>query len=162
MENETIFKTKSGFCHILPDKIIFSRDGIIGNISKITVGNNISRLLIIYSGISIYLIYQAYQYYLLSQIFSMILLILLAILLIYSIIVSLNYSATPIIYRDKIKSIIFKKANFGITRSRFEVTFENEQGKFKKRLILLPGSLNQGEAETAKAVEILKREQLLI
>ena len=52
MENEKTFKTKTGFCHILSDKIILTRDGIIGNVAKVTVENNINRVLLIYGGLS--------------------------------------------------------------------------------------------------------------
>jgi len=55
MENEKTFKTKTRYCHILPNKIILTRDGIIGNVAKVTVGNNIYRILIIYGGLSIVL-----------------------------------------------------------------------------------------------------------
>ncbi len=41
MENEKIFKTKTGFCHVFPDKIVLTRDGVVGNISKVLIGNNI-------------------------------------------------------------------------------------------------------------------------
>jgi hypothetical protein len=47
MESEKIFKTKTGFCHILPDKIVLKRDGVVGNAAKVTVGNNIARILLI-------------------------------------------------------------------------------------------------------------------
>ena len=42
------------------------------------------------------------------------------------------------------------------------MSFEQEGGKIKKRLILLPGSLSDGPKETSKAVEIMKRNGLLI
>jgi hypothetical protein len=42
MENEKTFKTKIGFCHILPDKIILTRDGIIGNVTIVMIGNNLT------------------------------------------------------------------------------------------------------------------------
>ena len=51
MKTEKIFKTKTGFCHILSDKIILTRDGIIGNVAKVTVGNTINRVLLIYSSV---------------------------------------------------------------------------------------------------------------
>ena len=63
MEFEKKFKTKTGFCHILPDKIILTRDGIIGNVAKITVGNGISRILIIYSSFAILLLYFGFKAY---------------------------------------------------------------------------------------------------
>jgi len=37
MDNEKKFKTKTGFCHILADKLILTRDGIVGNVANVTV-----------------------------------------------------------------------------------------------------------------------------
>ncbi|WP_044403978.1 hypothetical protein [Lacinutrix sp. Hel_I_90] len=161
MENEKTFKTKTGYCHILPDKIILTRDGIIGNVAKVTVGNNISRILIIYGGLSIVLLYFAFTNYQDGKTFPAILFGAIGIFLIYGIFSSLNNSATPIIERNKIKSVNLKKAIFGLTRSRFEVKFEDENGKMKKRLIMLPGSMNKGQTETEKAIEIMTAENLL-
>ena len=59
------------------------------------------------------------------------------------------------------KEVKLKKALKGLTRSRFEVMFEDEKGKIKKRLIMLPGSLSDGQNETEKAIEIMTEEQLL-
>ena len=42
-----------------------------------------------------------------------------------------------------------------------EVIFEDEDGNLKTRLILLPGSLDNGESETKKALQIMKAEKLL-
>ena len=161
MEQEYTFKTKTGFCHILPDKIVLTRDGIIGNVAKVTVGNNIVRILIIYGAITAGLFYFGLEAYKNGQLVQPILFGLIGLYLIYGIISSLNNSATPIIDRQKIKDVRFKKAFKGLTRSRFEVMFEDETGKMKKRLIMLPGSLTDGQNETDKAVEIMKEEKLL-
>ena len=85
---------------------------------------------------------------------------IVGLFLIYAIFASLNNSATPIIERSKIKSVKFKKAAFGITRSRFEILFEENNGKIKKRLIMLPGSMSNGQKETEKARKIMKEEKL--
>ncbi|PHR22528.1 MAG: phosphoribosylaminoimidazolesuccinocarboxamide synthase [Fluviicola sp.] len=161
MEQEKIFKTKTGFCHIFPDKIVLTRDGIVGNVAKVTVGNNITRILIIYGAITIGLFYFGFEAYKNGQTFQPILFGLIGLYLIYGIANSLNNSATPIIDRQKIKEVKLKKALKGLTRSRFEVMFEDEKGKIKKRLIMLPGSLSDGQNETEKAIEIMTEEQLL-
>ncbi|WP_294082799.1 hypothetical protein [Proteiniphilum sp. UBA5384] len=161
MDKEKTFKTKTGFCHILPEKIVLTRDGIIGNVAKATVGNNISRILIIYGGLSIGLFYFAFDSYKNGQIAQPALFGLLGIYLIYGIVNSINNSATPIIDREKIKEVKFKKAIAGLTRSRFEVLFEDEQGKIKKRLIMLPGSSTDGKSATAKAIKIMTDEKLI-
>ena len=161
MDNEKTFKTKTGYCHILPDKIILTRDGIIGNVAKVTVGNNISRILIIYGGLTVAFLYFAFNSYQGRQIVQAVLFTLAALYLAYGILNSLNNSATPIIDRNKIKQVKLKKAIIGLTRSRFEVLFEDENGKIKKRLIMLPGSLTDGQNETEKAIEIMTSEALI-
>jgi len=161
MESEKIFKTKTGFCHILPDKIILTRDGIIGNAAKVTVGNNINRILLIYGGLSAFLFYSAFNNYQNGQIVTPVFFGIIGLYLIYGIITSLNNSATPIIERSKIKDIKLKKAIFGITRSRFEILFEDDNTKIKKRLIMLPGSMTDGQNETEKAIKIMTEEKLL-
>ncbi len=161
MENEKVFKTKTGFCHILPEKIVLTRDGIIGNISKTVVGNGISKILIIYSGIAVFMFYNAFTYFKNGQNGSAMLFSFLGGFLIYGIIKSFNNSAAPIIERNKIKKASFINGKTGLTRSRFEIMFEDENGKLKKRLIMLPGSLNDGQNETEKAVEIMRSERIL-
>ena len=161
MESEIVFKTKTGYCHILPDKIVLTRDGVIGNMAKVAVGNNIARILFIYSGISIALMYLAYDNYLKGEILTPIIFGLIALYLVIAILSSLNNSSTPLIERDKIQEIKLKKAFFGITRSRFVVRFEDETGKIKNRLIMLPGSFSGGRNETEKAIKIMVKEKLL-
>jgi hypothetical protein len=161
MDNKNTFKTKTGFCHILPDKIILTRDGIIGNVAKVTVGNNISRILLIYGGLSLFLFYSVFNEFQKGQTPMSILYGIVGLFLIYGIFTSLNNSATPIIERNKIKGIKLKKAIFGFTRSRFEVLFEDDNGKIKKRLIMLPGSMTDGQNETENAIKIMTDEKLL-
>jgi len=161
MDKNNTFKTKTGFCHILPDKIILTRDGIIGNVAKVTVGSNISRIRLIYGGLSLFLFYSTFNAFQKGQTSISILYGIVGLFLIYGIFTSLNNSATPIIERNKIRGIKLKKAIFGLTRSRFEVLFEDDNGKIKKRLIMLPGSMTDGQNETEKAIRIMKGEKLL-
>ncbi|MCL7764669.1 phosphoribosylaminoimidazolesuccinocarboxamide synthase [Polaribacter sp. Z014] len=158
---EKVFKTKTGFCHILPDKIILTRGGIIGNVAKVAVGKNITRILIIYGGVSAFLLYSAFDSFQKNQVPISIFYSIVGLFLIYGIFTSLNNSATSIIERNDIKSIKFKKAIFGITRSRFEVLFIDQNRKIKKRIIMLPGSMKNGKKETENAKKIMKEEKLL-
>jgi len=161
MENEKTFRTKTGFCHILSDRIVLTRDGIVGNVAKVTVGNSILRILIIYGALSIGLLYFAFDSYKNGQTVESIFLGLFGLFLIYGILRSVNNSATPVIERNRITEVKLKKAIVGLTRSRFEVIFEDDNGKLKKRIIMLPGSLTGGENETEKAVRIMNEEKLL-
>ncbi|SIQ53744.1 phosphoribosylaminoimidazolesuccinocarboxamide synthase [Maribacter ulvicola] len=160
MENEKIFRTKTGYCHILPDKILLSRDGIKGSVANVTVGKSITGILIIYGGLSAFLLFSAYNSFLKGQVPIAMVYAIVGLFLVYGIFKSLRNSTAPIIYRDKIKSVTFKKAIFAITRSRFEVVFE-EEGAIKKRIIMLPGAMSNGQNETEKARAIMIEEQLL-
>lgn len=161
MDSEKRFKTKTGYCHILPDKIVLTRDGIVGNISKVIAGNNIARILLIYSGLVVALLYLVYDGYTNGQRIQPTILGMIAAYLFFNIFGSLNNSATPIIDRTKITKIRFKNGIQGVTRARFEVSFENEDGKLKKRLIMLPGSFSNGRSETEKALKIMTEEKLI-
>jgi hypothetical protein len=161
MESEKKFKTKTGFCHILPDKIVLTRDGVIGNVAKVTVGNNINKILLIYGAIIIGLSYFVFIGFKNGQTVQPILFGLLGLYLIYGVVNSRNNSATPTIDRKKIKEVKLKRAIKGLTRSRFEIMFEDENGKIKKRLIMLPGSMTDGQNEAEKAVKIMTEEKLL-
>lgn len=162
---EKTFRTKTGFCHILPDKIILSRDGIAGAVAEVTVGNQISRTLILQGIIALGLIYAAidsYQHRTLLTFYRPFAFGALSAFLIYNILRSSKNSATPIIERNKIKQVKFKEAIEGLTRSRFEVFFEDEKGRVKKRLILLPGSImDNQQTETDKALQIMKEEGMI-
>ena len=162
METEKLYRTKTGYCHILPDKIVLTREGKIGEIANITVGNSVTRILIIYSIFSLALFYFSFSIFKTGQIFQSILFFLLGIYFSYGIFNSLNNSATPIIERRKIKSVKLKKGVSGLTRTRFEVFFEDTNGKLKKRLIILPGTLENGKEEEEKAVKIMIEEKLIL
>jgi len=160
METEKKFRTKTGYCHVTADKIILTRDGVIGNISNVTVGNNISRILIIYGLLSIGLIYFAYDSYVKGDTAMTLFFGLTGLYLIYGIVKNRNNSAIPIIERKDIKNVTYNAGTFGLTRPRFEIEF-NDNGQIKKRLIMLPGILSGGQSEGDKAVQIMKDEKLL-
>ena len=154
------FRTKSGFCQITSDKIVLTRDGIVGNWSELTVGNNISRILMIYGVVSVTLLYLGYQSYLDNDAGVAIFLGALGLYLIYVIVKSRNYSTTPVIERSTIVETRFKKGIAGLTRSRFEIAF-NDRGVRRIRLIMLPGSLMGGQVESGAALEIFREEELM-
>lgn len=158
MDAESKFKTKTGYCHILKDKIVLTRDGIVGNTTKIVSGNKIYRPLIGYGMVSCIVFYNGYQDFRNENWTFFAIYIGIGVFLMYSILKSLKLSTTPIIFRDKIKNVEFKSAKKRLTRSYFRVDFVQENGKIKSRLIMLPGSLNDGIEETKKALEIMKKE----
>jgi hypothetical protein len=161
METELKFKTKTGFCHILTNKIVLTRDGVIGNIAELTTGNNIYRIFGIYGIMSIVLLYMAYTKLVKEEWIEFAVYCGIGIYLVFSLIKSINLSATPIIELNKIKNVEFKPAKKFLTRGYFKVDFEQNDGKIKSRLIMLTGSLNDGTNETEKAVGVMKKTGLI-
>jgi len=161
MESEKKFITKTGYCHILPDKIVLTRNGIIGDVAEITVGTGISRILIIYGMLTLVLLYYAYDSYIKLNNFNCILLLLIAVYLIIIIILSAKNSSAPVIDRKSIQKIKFIKAIPVLTRARFEVIFTDIKGRTKKRLIMMPGFLTGGQEATEIAYKIMLEENLI-
>jgi hypothetical protein len=162
MENEKIFPTKTGYCHVLPDRILLTRNGIAGAGAELLVGNSMTRVYIVYSLLIAWLSYHAIDSYLddhsvILPIFSgcIILLLLLGLWR------SRNNSATPIIERSKIKSVHYKKRIPGLRRSYFEVMFEDDRGRLKRRLIMLPGTMSGAAAAEDNALKIMQEEGFL-
>ena len=160
-EKKKVFRTKTGFCHVLSDKLVLTKDEVVENAVNTGATNKIIRLLAIYGLIAGALLYFAFTEFQNGRMTQTILFLMAGIYLIFGILRSLNNSSTPVIYRNSICEIRFKNAKPGLTRSRFEVFFKNENGKIKKRLVMLPGSMTGGQSEAEKAVEILKSEGLL-
>lgn len=155
------FRTKSGYCHILPDKIVLTRSETVGDFSKIVVGNNTYRILVINTIIAAFLAYSAYQNFIGGKMAFGVLWTLFSLFFLYNIVNSLQNSAIPVIDRNRIEEVTFVPAMRFLSRGYFAVRFKDEQGVSKKRLILLPGSLNKGEEETELAIKIMKEERLL-
>lgn len=161
MSTEKTFKTKTGYCHVLPDRVVLSRDGVAGGLAKVAVGSNINRILVLYSIISGLLLFGSVSLFLKGQTAQPLFFGLIGLYLAFAVIDSLNNSAAAVIERSSIKSVKFRKSIPFLTRSHFVILFEDEQGKLKKRLILLPGSMSEGAHETETAVRIMKEEKLL-
>ncbi|MFL9838027.1 phosphoribosylaminoimidazolesuccinocarboxamide synthase [Flavobacterium sp. ST-75] len=154
------FKTKTGYCHVLPDNIVLTRDGVLGEISKIAVGNTMTRSMIIYSLFLVYLIYKVVTLYAIGDMVRAIFHLAVAVLLFFALLKRVNNSATPVIPRNKIKAVTFKKAT-ALTRAYFLIDFEDEKGKLKKRIIMLPGSMSGGYEAAEGAVKIMQEEKLI-
>jgi hypothetical protein len=159
---EKVFRTKTGFCHILQDKIVLTRNGIFGSATNAMSGKSksIRRTLIIYGFLAVYFAYKAFTMYSKGDTVWAFLYSLFVVFNTYVIVISVNNSNALVIARSTIRSVNFKNAKPGITRSYFEIFFEDDS-RIKKRLIMLPGSLSNGNAETQKALKIMRGEGLL-
>lgn len=160
MSSAKIFKTKTGYCHILPDKIVLTTDGVIHNTETYTY-QSLTQQLTVYAALAVCMLYMAFDNYRKGSVFVAVPFAFMGCYLIYVVFASRNNSATPVIKRDCIQKIVLKKGVAGLTRTRFEVMFLENDGNLKKRLIMLPGSVTGGKAESVKAIEIMQTEGLL-
>lgn len=156
ISNDLTFRTKTGYCHILPDKIVLTRNGNIGDMANLTVGKNSARILVIYSIIATGILYSAFDSIQKGVYGTAFLLIGVASFLVYGIIRSTNHSATPVIDIEKIRSVRFKNAGGLATSAYFTVHFMDANEKIKRRLIALPGLEDNGEEEAVTALAMMK------
>jgi hypothetical protein len=153
---ENRFRTKTGYCHVLEDRIELSREGIPGRLSQAAFSNNIYKPLIIYSIIAVILMSIAWKHWNHGDAFISVVYASASLTLVVAVIGSINNSATPVIYKADIIRVKFIEGIPGLTRSRFIVYF-NENKKRKKRLITLPGTISNGSEEVPKALTLMKK-----
>jgi len=154
-KKEQKFKTKTGYCHILPDKIILSRTGIIGNLDDIKYKENSATVLSMYGVLAAGLLFTGYTNYLAGQNLTAIIFGGFGLMLINGIVRSINFSGTPLIQRADIQEVVYKKGVWGISGSRFEIMFNDEKGRLRKRLIMLSGILEKDDKNTAEAIKTM-------
>lgn len=158
--NSNTFRTKFGYCHILADRIVLNTSLNPDIVGKAVHNSTIMRSLVMYGLLSLCLIYQAYVSFTSDSLFFGVFFGAGGLLLLYAIVTSFSISTNPVIERAAIEKVEYAGTIPGITRSRF-VVFFNENGRRKKRLIMLSGTLTGGIDESQKALEIMKREGLI-
>jgi hypothetical protein len=161
METQQMFKTTQGFCHILAECIVFTRSKEIGDLKKLTTENTITKLLIVYGVLALFLFYNSYTVYIAQNWLFFGLYTIGGLYLIYMIVRSIKYSNTPIIERDHIKNVTYKPIKQFMRRNYFEIDFEDKNGKIKTRFITIPRSFNNKGKHTKKALIAMKRAKLI-
>ncbi len=161
IENGKIFRLKKGFCHLMPNRIVFSSTTNIVGITNDKANTNriISRVILFIFGVLYF--YLSYSSFYDGKFFFTAFFAFFFVLNIISLIQSFQYTLVNIIEKPSIKAIKFIKGIQYLTRSRFDITYTDEQGQEKHRLILLPGSLTGGPQATDKALELMKEEGLI-
>jgi hypothetical protein len=161
MDSEKVFRTKTGYCHVLPDRIRLTRSGVAGGAAQGMVGNRSGRILVIYTAIALFAAYSSWKAFQRHDLLMTFVYGGLAAALVYNVVRSWNNSAAPELDRSAVTSVVFKPAAPGLTRAYFEVHFTDAKGRSKKRLIMLPGSLTGGAEETDRALRIMREEGLI-
>lgn len=161
IDNGKIFRMKKGFCHLLPDRIVFSSRASIAGITNENAKSNLLTSRAFYFALSALYFYMCYSSYKDGKFFFTAFFALFFILNMTAIIQSVKYTLINVIVKSSIKEIKFIKGIQYLTRSRFDITYTDEQGHEKHRLILLPGSLTGGPQATDKALELMIEEGLI-
>lgn len=161
MDNRETFETSRGYCHVLKDKILFTRNKSPKDLETFAPNYILTTLLIIYGMITVFLLYKAYLNYQTQEWLLVSLFVIGALYLIYELFRSLSYSTTSVIERDAIENVVFRPIKPFVRRSHFRVYFKNANGKTKTRLIILPRSFKLKEKQTKKAMRVMKRSGLI-
>ncbi|MDI1232750.1 MAG: hypothetical protein PSX81_00555 [bacterium] len=160
-ENGKIFRMKKGFCHLLSDRIVFSTRATVAGITNDNAHSNLIRFRIVYLLLSLVYFYMSYSSYMDQKYFFTAFFAIFLLLNMTAIIQSWKYTAVNVIDKTSIVSIQFFRGINYLTRSRFNVTYTDEKGQVKQRLILMPGSLTGGAQATDKALELMIEEGLI-
>jgi hypothetical protein len=154
-EAEYTFRTKTGTCMISPERLVLTRDGTTGKVAQFLYGRSIHRGLIIYgiigTAVLIFGIWQIIEENYISGVFFL----LIGIYLFWNVIASWNNSGLNQIERSTVQSIDIQPPKPPLTRGYFTINFTHN-GKKRKRLVMLPGSLSGGEEEYKKALSAMK------
>ena len=152
------FHTKTGYCHVLEDRIVFTPRGFIGRLGDLTVEGHMKRILLVFILLAIFVFYLAFESYQNDEIFWTGLFGVIGGYLIYGIITGLNTSMHPILDRKKIEKVKFRKAITGISPANFEITFLNSNGKEMKRIITLLSPIDKNGLKIQNAIRIMRDE----
>lgn len=158
MQSTKKFHTKTGYCHVLEDRIIFTPRSFIGRLADLTIEGRMKRMLLIFVLLTLFILYLAYENYRNNEIFWTGLFGIIAGYLIYGIIKGLNTSMHPIIERAQIKKVKYFKAISGISSAYFEISFHDGKGSEKKRIITLLSPIEENRLEIQNAMRIMRDE----
>ncbi len=160
MPTQWHFRTKTGECTITSERIILQRSGLLGAAAKQIHGNDIRRTLAIYALVGILAVVMAAKSltdgsYLLGGFIG-----IAGLLLLWSVLSSRYNSGTPVVERSTIKSVVAHPPRPPVARGYFVVTFL-ENGRERRRLIMLPGSLSGGKEAWKQALVAMRESGLM-
>jgi hypothetical protein len=155
------FRTKTGYCHILPDRIVFTHRGFLGRLGDMIIEGKMSRMLILFGSLALLVFYFAYRTNEKGEGMWAFLFVLIGLYMVYAIFKNARHSTHPIILRNQITEIALLDEVKGISPPGFEIEFKNATGKLRKRIISLPGRFSKYPEEMKEAKKLLRDEGLL-
>ena len=154
------FRTKTGICTVTSDRIVLTREGARGALAEMLVGNSIGRILVIYGALGTAALAYGVWSLLRGDAVTGAFFGLIGAFFLWNVVASRGNSAAPVIERAAIRSVEAHPPRRPATRGYFNVWFE-EDGKVRKRIIMLPGSLENGSAEYERAEAVMREAGLL-
>lgn len=153
-----LFRTKTGTCRIVDGHLLLDRVGVRGEAADLLVGrSSVARILALYSLVALASIGGGIAYLvLMGDVLSGAGLIALGGFFAVQVYRSRNNSVADDIPLACIQRVEAKRPLPPATRGHFIVHFE-EAGAKRKRLIILPGALEGGSEEYARALIVLER-----
>lgn len=156
MEQNNVFKLKKGYCHILEDKLVFSKKEILKHTDSIKNKNRIWMARFIYG--SLFMSYLLFIYKeIMRGVYPSWFTCVVCIAFLYLFVKSYMLSKFPIIYRDQIQKIQYISPVKGIIRGHFKVFFTDENKTEHQQLIILPGTLSGGHKEYERVIDLFDK-----
>lgn len=149
------FRTKYGYCHILPDRIVFTHRNLLGTLGDMAIEGKMSRVLVTYSFLALFTLYFSWVQVERSNEIWAVIFAIIGGYLAYAVIQGLNLSAHPIIRRSGIEQVQYSKPIEGLNPPTVEIRFKDHKGRTRRRLI----ALKFGEEQ--QALVALKAEGLM-
>ena len=148
--SEHIFRTKTGACMITRERILLTREGARGAAADRIYGNSMGRTRLIYGSLGLASLAFGVWSLVNGETIAGVFLCVFGIVFLRNIAASRNISVAPIIDLSAIRTVEAHPPRPPATRGYFVVWFE-KNGKERKRLIALPGIMENGQDEYARA-----------
>lgn len=164
MDKDKSFRTKTGYCHVLPEKILFTKNGDIENVlSNKTENKDPALFKVIFAILFLALLYLAYTQYKKEVITltTFIILIILLPVIAFLFSASLKPNTVNCINRDKIKRVKLYKGLGGMTYSKLFIYYEAENGRQLVKDISLQDPILSGKKGMEHVLKILSDENLI-
>ncbi len=156
-ESTNYFQTRYGYCHLLPDRILFTNSKIIGDISAYKEGNKIIGALVLQLTLFCAMIVYFFTEALKGDFWQMLTPAIVAIISLFSLFNSLRISTTAIIMRDKISSVNFVKGIPYMITPHFVIWFYNSKNHKRKRIVTL---FDNAEKSSSEALLVFRNASL--
>lgn len=161
MNQSKKFKTKNGYCHVLPDRIVFTHSDIYGQVGDLAGEGKMFRVLILYCFFALVAGYFSYFNFMQNAVFWFVLFAIIAVYLLYGVMLNLNTTLHPIIHRKQIVEVEYKEPKGKLSYPVFVVRFKNRKGDLKKRLITMPLATGKNEENNRDALGVMREEGLV-